>query len=292
MSELVVRQLGEKESGLLAYESYDAMVDSIRAELAKTESRIIQVRWFVGCQAYIITESNKYGDKSIEEFASAIGLAPSSIYEARRFYLAYSKEELHNKLLVNDISYRRALLFSRCVQEVDRHFLEDASVSCQLTDDEVSELVKLFNSGVAVPKDPAKLKEFLDTLSAARDAEEQELADAKSPLDEVSDQIADAEGREELDDDADYDIDPSNEKAALKAIRDACADVNELTATVLAIVGRAESRVQYMSSLTGSNYKSAEKAFMQAGSSVKEALMAFYTFNTSLIKANIKVRDN
>lgn len=291
MSDKVIRLLGEQEKNLLEYKSYDDMVAGVREELSKTETRIIQVRWYVGCQAYIITEGSRYGDRSVEEFAEAIGLRPSSVYEARKFYLTYSQEELKDRLLSRDFSYRRALLLSRCNEPVNREFLEDVAAEHNLTDDEIGELVKMFNQGVAVPMDPSLIKEFLNLQKTTRAAEEAEVEDGLSdPLEEVA-------RRKDLQDDEDWDddeepirVDPHNQKGVVRDVKDVCEQVNEACLALTRAVSRADSRVQVMSSLTGNHYSAAEQAFMIAAQSAQEAQMAIYTLNKSLMLANIPIR--
>ena len=57
----VVRKYGVEEPRLIQYDSYETMVSSIKEELNTTEKLLLRVRWFVGCQAYILMENRKYG---------------------------------------------------------------------------------------------------------------------------------------------------------------------------------------------------------------------------------------
>lgn len=299
-SDIAVRPLGEKEPRITTYASYDEMVDSLRQEINTTEKLILRVRWFVGCQAYIITEGKKYGDHSVEEFAAALGLSPSSIYEARKFYLTYTKEELDQRLIERQVSYRRALAMSRCQDAERRALLEDAAYEYQLSDDEVDALIRIVNGGGTLPSDPACFKEFLENLQAMdRTKEEMGIAEVEgdSPLMPVP---AD---REPLDEDDAYEdpeddedmvnkavADPNGDRRVLREIRMSCGTAEEALTKVIAALRDAEGHIQHIGGLGPDAYANAEKAYITLGRQGQETLLALYSFNKALTMANIVLR--
>ena len=96
MSELVqVRKLGVGEAINQVYSSYEEMIRDVKAKLTVVEGNILKARWLVGWQAFILMDDRKYGDHSVEEFATSLDMSTSSVYECKRFYESFSKEELN-----------------------------------------------------------------------------------------------------------------------------------------------------------------------------------------------------
>jgi len=276
----VVRKYGVEEPRLIQYDSYETMVNSIKEELNTTEKLILRVRWFVGCQAYILMENRKYGDHTVEEFAADLELSPSSIYEARRFYITYTKEELDQRLIDRQFTYRRALAMTRCKDADQRQIIEDAAYEQQLTDEEIDDLVKAANGGMKLPDTPEEVKKVVDELTRNRDQ-------VKSVKDGVDDENAEEE----------YDADDSNavkavgsEDAVLKKIRNASGDAERACTVITAAVTKLTEELPNLSLLSEEGYVLAEKSLMDVLGAMKSATLVLYNAQKTFTANNIVIR--
>lgn len=267
----VSRKLGTDEPRITQYQTFDDMVDNLRQELCTTEKLILRVRWFIGCQAYILMESRKYGDHSVEEFAEAIGLSASSIYEARKFYISYTREELDQRLIERQVSYRRALAMARCKDEDQRQIIEDAAYEESLSDEDVESLIKAVNGGMKLPEEPAEVKEVLAVLARKRDEE-------------------DGEDEEDGDDDVPAVGEEDSERKLIRRIRGACSDADNACAQVTATLASVKAMLDDLSALSEAGYPTAEKLFMETALSVRSATLSLYETQKALTAHNIVIR--
>lgn len=278
-----VRKYGEAEPRVTQYSSYEEMIENIKQELNTTEKLILRVRWFIGCQAFILMENRKYGDRSVEEFAADLGLSPSSIYEARRFYVTYTKEELDQRLIERQIPYRRALAMTRCKDAEQRQIIEDAAYAQALTDEQVDDLVRAANSGVKIPEEADKLKEIIDDITTSRDAER-----AHKEAGDVDDEDADDALDAETLSNATADI--NGERAVLRRIREACGDAERACTVVNAAIGKTKQELDSLDLLSEEGYQQAEKALMETAGAVKSTILVLYDMQKALNLHNIVIR--
>ena len=68
---VTVRKLGVGENINQKYNSYEEMIKDVKAKLTIVEGNILKARWLVGWQAFILMDDRKYGDHSIEEYATS-----------------------------------------------------------------------------------------------------------------------------------------------------------------------------------------------------------------------------
>lgn len=280
----IVRKLGAEEPRVTQYTSYEEMVTHIQEELNTTEKLILRVRWFIGCQAFILMENRKYRDHSVEEFAADLGLSPSSIYEARRLYIAYTKEDLDQRLIERQFTYRRALAMTRCKDADQRLLIENAAYEQELTDEEVDNLVKAANSGLHLPSDPNQIRAVVDDI--ARNKEDiQEKASAYVD-DDDDDEVEDAERTARKNATADI----NGERIVLQKLRNACGDADRACTVLSATLTNATTQLDNMSMLSEEGYTQAEKAFMELAVAMKGATLTLYNAQKLLTSHNIVIR--
>lgn len=274
----VVRKYGVEEPRLIQYTTYEEMVSSIKEELNTAEKLILRVRWFVGCQAYILMEKRRYGDHTVEEFAADLELSPSSIYEARRFYITYTKEELDQRLIDRQFTYRRALAMTRCKDSDQRQIIEDAAYEQQLTDEEIDDLVKAANGGMKLPTKTEEVKKIVEELTKNRDQ-------VKGVKDDV-----DAENEEDDCDDGNAVKAVGSEDAVLKKIRNAAGDAERACTVITAAVTKVTDELSDLSLLSEEGYVLAEKALMDVLGAMKSATLVLYNAQKTFTANNIVIR--
>lgn len=276
---IATRKYGSEEPRIIKYDTYEQMVESIRQEINTTEKLLLRIRWFVGCQAYIIMEGRKYGDHSVEEFAADLNLSPSSIYEARRFYMCYTREELDARLISRQFTYRRALAITRCKDPDMRELIEDASYEQNLSDEEVESLVKAANGGQELPKGTARVKAVAEGLLQGRKDVEAILAEREADADEefVYNSPA-AEAVVETDADA------------LREIRFAAGDAERACQVLCAAAPDMAKKLDLLDLLSEESYTRAEKALLDAALAMRDATLALYAAQTAFARHNIVLR--
>lgn len=204
MSDIIVRRMGTMEDISVKYKSFEEMITDVRSKIRTVECSLLKARWLVGWQAFIVMEEASYGDHSIDEFARKLDLSASSVYECKRFYETFSKEQLA-VLVEHGLPYRKALMLTRCDNSDQRAIIEAAAVSMELCDNDIKRLIEAANDGETFSSDTDTIAAFLAQVdipaptakaelpAATGDAQEdEEEEDASFDPDELEDEDSDA----------------------------------------------------------------------------------------------------
>lgn len=287
--EIATRRLGLKELNQ-KFDSFDALVDAVKEQMYKADRMVLRVNWFIGLQAWIIQSDSVYGEHSIDEFARGIGLSASAVYETKRFYETYSREDLEERLVPHSVPYRRALALLRCNDEEQRNLIEQACFELSLKDEEVADLVKRANSGGGLPMDMTEMKALVGSMKSANTMIDPaiELDDeAEGSVDEDYDDVDEGDDDKTL---KNATVDPNNEKAALRGLGGACDEVSKSISTLKTKSDALVEQLDIISGLTGKNYENAEKLLIGTTQEITSVMKVLYTLNKAISDHNINTR--
>ena len=280
---VTVRKLGVGENINQNYNSYEEMIKDVKSKLIMVEGSILKARWLVGWQAFILMDDRKYGDHSIEEYATSLEMSTSSVYECKRFYESFSKEELNEILIGNGLSYRKALMFSRCDDPDQRRNIAEAAGTYNLNDTEIKKLVDKANEGFDIPKSKEEIEGLIQDTEEVEDTTE---------VPDVSDITpATSEAPAEYDEETEIEnaTKPSNpEDAIVNEFNNLCCDIELCLEQLNNNFRRADSTINNMDALTGANYKAAEKRLGETAKAVQDANMSIFKFIKMLNEHNIR----
>lgn len=268
------RRLGLEEVNQ-RFETFEDLVADVRDKIAKAGNVVLKANWFIGLQAWIIQQGAVYGDRSINEFAEGIGMAQSSVYEAKRFYETFSREDLEHRLVANNIPYRKALTLTRCNDGDQRLLIEQASYDLELSDEEMNALVKEANAGKAIPTGAEEVRGLLDVLSDP-DRHLPVVDDTDGPTDkEVSNALAD----------------PNDERAYLKNIKATASGISKAVKDLSEKAVVLRNSLVNLGALTEDNYVNAEKRLMDTHIDIRKGMEALYHLQKALTDSNIVNRN-
>lgn len=284
MSELVqVRKLGVGEAINQVYSSYEEMIRDVKAKLTVVEGNILKARWLVGWQAFILMDDRKYGDHSVEEFATSLDMSTSSVYECKRFYESFSKEELNGVLIQLGLSYRKSLMFSRCDDPDQRICIATAAGNFGLCDTDIKKLVDKANEGYTIPQTKEEIEALIQDVEEVVDTNEE--VDVPATVVKVDDEPEEYD--EELETkNAVKTADP--EKAIIDEFESCCGAIDMCLEQLNNNFRAVENRISNMDALTGLNYKMAEKRIGETAKAVQNINMSIFKFIKMLNDHNIR----
>lgn len=275
------------------FDTFDALVDAVKEQMSKADRMVLRVNWFIGLQAWIIQSESVYGEHSVDEFAKGIGLSTSAVYETKRFYETYSREDLEDRLVAHNVAYRRALALLRCNDGEQRNLIEQASYELSLKDEEVAELVKKANAGKSLPDDMKEMETLVASLGSVDTGIDPALTLGEEGIAE-DDDGADEEGGDSDDPDdkplKNATADPNNEKATLRGIGGACDEVSRAISGLKTKTEALVEQLDTIGGLTGKNYENAEKLLMGTVQEVTDAMKSLYVLNKAIADHNINIR--
>lgn len=282
------RRLGTKEVSQ-TFATFDELIAAIKEQMTKADKMVLRLNWYIGLQAWIVQSNAVYGDHSILEFAEKIGLSSSSVYEAKRFYETYSRDDLENRLVPHEIPYRRALALLRCSDEEQRNIIEQASYELGLADEQISELVKRANKKELLPADMVEMGALVSTLKedALKDDDPNYVDDGDD------DDEHEGEGGELGTGPSDMQnatADPNNERAGVKALSGSCGRFSKVIGELTEASNDLANRVEVLSSLTGINYAKAERRLIAMLDDIQAGMGVLYSANKNLADHNIVTR--
>ena len=285
--EIATRRLGLNELNQ-KFDSFDALVDAVKEQMYKADRMVLRVNWFIGLQAWIIQSDSVYGEHSIDEFARGIGLSASSVYETKRFYETYSREDLEERLVPHSVPYRRALALLRCNDEEQRNLIEQACFELSLKDEEVADLVKKANSGGGLPADMEEMKALVSSMKNVDTTIDPPIGtDDDDDTDEASDDMEEGDEDKPL---KNATVDPNNEKAALRGLGGACDEVSKAISALKAKSDALVEQLDIIGGLTGKNYENAEKLLIGTTQEITSVMKELYTLNKAISDHNINTR--
>lgn len=287
----VERRLGLNEVSQ-KYDTFDEMCVAVRDQMCKADKVVLRLNWFIGLQAWIVQSNKVYGERSVAEFAEAIGWSTSAMYEAKRFYESWSREDLQYRLVEHGVPYRRALALSRCQDQEQRYLIEQAAYDLDLDDEKTTALVKMANSGAGVPEDPEEMANLVERLDQP-DPEVEPTLGVGMVMEDDGRPPRDSGGAADDDDGAtlaNATADPDNERGALRGITGAADQldkaVEEVTDKAAALIGALDS----LGALTGKNYEAAERRLIGILRTVQGCMGTLYMVNKELADHNIVKR--
>lgn len=286
--EIATRRLGLNEVNQ-KFDSFDALVDAVKEQMYKADRMVLRVNWFIGLQAWIIQSDSVYGERSVDEFARGIGLSASAVYETKRFYETYSREDLEDRLVPHSVPYRRALALLRCNDEEQRNLIEQACFELSLKDEEVADLVKKANSGGGLPADMEEMKALVGSMKNVDTTIDPSIGtdDDDEDTDEASDDMEEGDEDKPL---KNATVDPNNEKAALRGLGGACDEVSKAISTLKAKSDALVEQIDIIGGLTGKNYENAEKLLIGTTQEITSVMKELYTLNKAISDHNINTR--
>lgn len=269
------RRLGLSEVSKI-YESFDELVEEAVTQIKKVDNTVLRLNWWIGLQSWIIQETKTYGQANVEQFAGAIGMSPSSVYSAKKFYEAFSREELEDRLLKNNLAYRNALALAGCSDTSQRNVIEQATYDLALSTEEITALVKEANAGVSIPEDAEGLEQLLYDITNPNRTMPVLLEEADEPSDEeVENALAD----------------PNDEKFYLKTIRSAASGLTKGINDMQEKASELSEAVMGLDFLTKENYVKAEKRLMDSLIEIRNGMGALYMIQKELTDRNISNRS-